>query len=100
MKTKLLKPDLKLDIDDSIVSFIESYESNEHLNEIKVAVLSDKKKSQYRSITVFGQEALEDLHEELDDWGLTNFLDGLPPAGSYVAVYGYDADFDDEDEFF
>lgn len=98
MKTKLLKPELKLDIDDSIVSFVENYESNEHLTEIKIAVVSDKEKSQYRSITVFGYEALEDLHEELDDWGLTNFLDGFPPTGPYVAIYGYSPDVDDEDD--
>ncbi len=100
MKTKLIKPELKLDFDDSIVAFIESYESNEHLPELKVAVMSDKALSQYRSITVFGQEALNDLHDELDDWGLVNLLDGHPPTSGYVAIYGYEPEHEDDDEFF
>ncbi|EKO3430222.1 hypothetical protein NTH35_001763 [Vibrio fluvialis] len=100
MKTKLFKPELKLDFDDSIVSFVESYESNELLPELKVALLSDKAKSQYRSITVFGQEALDDLDEELEEWGLVNLLAGHPPVSPYVAIYGYEPEIEsfDEDE--
>ncbi|RSD31967.1 hypothetical protein [Vibrio pectenicida] len=102
MRTKLFKPELKLDFDDAIVSFVEGYESNEHLPELKVAVLSDKAQSQYRSITVFGQEALEDLNEELDEWGLANLQEGLPIASPYAAIYGFEPEplDDDEDEIF
>lgn len=102
MKTKLFKPELKLDFDDEIISFVENYESNEHLPELKVAVLSDKAQSQYRSITVFGQEALDDLNEELEEWGLTNLLEGLPIASPYAAIYGFEPELqrDDEDEIF
>ncbi|MFH0227100.1 hypothetical protein ACGRPS_21605 [Vibrio furnissii] len=102
MKTKLFKPELRLDFDDSIVSFVDSYESNEHLPELKVAVLSDKAKSQYRSITVFGHEELEDLNEELNDWGLVNLLEGQPLTSQYAAIYGFEPDLlaDDEDDIF
>ncbi|MGD8230745.1 hypothetical protein [Vibrio sp. TRT 1302] len=102
MKTKLFKPELKLDFDDSIVSFVDSYESNEHLPELKVALISDKAQSQYRSITVFGQEALENLNEELEDWGLVNLQEGLPITSPYAAIYGFEPEplDDDEDDIF
>jgi len=102
MRTKLFKPELKLDFDDAIVSFVEGYESNEHLPELKVAVLSDKAQSQYRSITIFGQEAFDDLNEEMEDWNLVNLQQGLPNASPYAAIYGFEPEpqYDDEDEIF
>ncbi|NOH60305.1 hypothetical protein [Vibrio sp. RE88] len=102
MKTKLFKPELKLDFDDAIVSFVENYESNEHLPELKVAVLSDKAQSQYRSITVFGQEALEDLNEEMEDWNLVNLQPAHSVSSPYAAIYGFEPEplDDDEDEIF
>ncbi|MEZ9295062.1 hypothetical protein AB4150_13185 [Vibrio cyclitrophicus] len=93
MKTKLLSPNHKLSFDDQLVELVESYDSNEHLQEYKVAVIGTEG-THYRNITVYGNDALEDLNEELDSWDMINRLAYLPPAGAYHAVYSEREDDD------
>lgn len=92
MKTKLYKTDNLLSFDDSLIDFIENYESNEHLPEYKVAILGSDN-THYRTITVYGHEALEDLDDELTDWCMVNRLDNPPHAG-FVAIYSESSDGD------
>lgn len=90
METKLLKPELALPCDSKIASFIESYESTEQNFPYKIAITTENG-IQYRLITVYGQDELEAIHEELEYLGLIDRLAGSTAAEkmqvSYEAVF-------------
>lgn len=93
MKTKLLKPDFKLPFDNFLVEFVNDYVSDESLAEFKIAIIGEEN-THYRNVTVYGESALEDLDNELQEFNMINRLAYLPPAGSYHAVYSERTDED------
>lgn len=93
MKTKLLKPEYKLPFDHLLVEFIEGYQSQEHLTEYKIAIMG-KENKHYRNINVYGEDALEDLDNELQEFNMIDRLAYLPPTGAYHAVYSERTDED------
>ncbi|WP_281223087.1 hypothetical protein [Photobacterium sanguinicancri] len=94
MKTKLFKADNKLSFDDVLVKFISSYPSNESLPTYKIALSGEDPTIQYRSITVYGEQGLNDIDEELTDWNMHNLLVGRAPFGGYDAIYAERTDED------
>lgn len=86
MKTQLLNPETKLDIDDDLSLWLNANESDIDGVPYKAAILGTDGNA-YRVITVSGLDKLMQLSEDLWQFGLVDLLKNHHSVRGFEAIY-------------